>query len=51
MIQDLNFYSGLLDDIKARIQTAQTRAMLAVNAELIGLYWEIGRLLDNRQQA
>lgn len=44
-------YAGLLADIKARIQGAQTRAVFAVNAELIRLYWEIGRLLDARQAA
>ena len=42
-------YAGLLVDIKTRIQAAQTRAVLAVNAELIQLYWEIGCLLDARQ--
>lgn len=44
-------YAKLLADIKARIQAAQTRAVLAVNAELIRLYWGIGRLLDERQAA
>jgi predicted nuclease of restriction endonuclease-like (RecB) superfamily len=42
-------YNGLLADIKTRIQTAQTRAMSAVNSELIHLYWQIGQLLDARQ--
>ncbi|MGO8755049.1 MAG: PDDEXK nuclease domain-containing protein [Gallionellaceae bacterium] len=37
-------------DIKARIQQAQTRAVMAVNAELVRLYWDIGRLIDERQQ-
>jgi predicted nuclease of restriction endonuclease-like (RecB) superfamily len=46
---ELTEYAGLLADIKTRIQAAQTRAVLAVNAELIHLYWEIGRLLDARQ--
>lgn len=43
-------YSALLADIKQRIGQAQTRAMLAVNAELIRLYWEIGQMLDARQK-
>lgn len=43
-------YPALLTDIKQRIQSAQTRAMLAVNAELIRLYWEIGQMLDARQK-
>ena len=48
-MNDLTPYAGLLADIKTRIQSAQTRAVLAVNAELIQLYWQIGRLLDERQ--
>ncbi len=43
-------YAALLADIKQRIRNAQTRAMLAVNAELIQLYWELGALIDARQQ-
>jgi len=43
-------YAALLTDIKQRIRHAQTRAMLAVNAELIRLYWEIGALIDARQR-
>jgi predicted nuclease of restriction endonuclease-like (RecB) superfamily len=40
----------LLKEIKNRIQQAQTRAMLAVNAELVQLYWDIGRIIADRQQ-
>ncbi len=40
----------LLKEIKNRIQQAQTRAMLAVNAELVQLYWDIGRIIAERQQ-
>lgn len=43
-------YTGLLTDIKQRVRHAQTRAVLAVNAELIRLYWEIGALIDTRQR-
>lgn len=43
-------YTALLADIKQRVRHAQTRAVLAVNAELIQLYWEIGALIDTRQQ-
>lgn len=44
-------YPGLLTEIKQRIRQAQTRAVLAVNAELICLYWEIGQMLDARQKS
>ncbi|WP_235185544.1 PDDEXK nuclease domain-containing protein [Desulfonatronum thiodismutans] len=43
-------YLSLLADIKQRVRYAQTSAMLAVNAELIRLYWEIGALIDARQR-
>lgn len=44
-------YPVLLAEIKQRIQSAQTRAMLGANAELIRLYWEIGQMLDARQKS
>ena len=43
-------FAALLADVKGRIQTSQTRAVLAVNAELVRLYWDIGRIIDGRQQ-
>lgn len=43
-------YRKLLEDIKARIQTAQVRAGLAVNRELVLLYWSIGREILTRQE-
>lgn len=43
-------FAALLTNVKGRIQSAQTRAMLAVNAELVRLYWDIGQIIDGRQQ-
>lgn len=43
-------FPELLRQIKARIQHAQARAMVSVNAELVHLYWDIGRMIDRRQQ-
>jgi hypothetical protein len=40
----------LLNEIKARIRQAQTQAILAANAELTRLYWDIGRMVDGRQR-
>ncbi len=42
-------FSALLAEVKNRIQAAQTRAVLAVNAELIRLYWDIGQIIHDRQ--
>jgi predicted nuclease of restriction endonuclease-like (RecB) superfamily len=44
-------YAALLNDLKDRIRTAQVRATLAVNREMIGLYWDIGRSIVERQKA
>ena len=43
-------YSALLVDVKNRIRTAQIRASLSVNRELIQLYWDIGHLIVERQR-
>lgn len=43
-------YSSWLAAIKARVQAARTRAVLAVNAEQVRLYWEIGRAILDKQQ-
>ncbi len=45
-----NGYAELLIDIKQRIAAARVKAALAVNRELIQLYWDIGRLIVERQQ-
>lgn len=44
------FYAELLGDIKARIRQAQVRATLSANAEMILMYWDIGRMIVERQQ-
>ena len=43
-------YGELLEDLKSRVRTAQVKAAVAVNRELIQLYWDIGRLIVERQQ-
>ena len=45
-----NDYPELLSEIKQRIRAAQYEALKAVNTELIALYWDIGRLIVERQQ-
>lgn len=42
-------YADWLSGLKTRIQTAQQRATLAVNRELVLLYWQIGRDILTRQ--
>ena len=42
-------YADWLLDLKSRIHTSQQRATLAVNRELVLLYWQIGRDILTRQ--
>lgn len=43
-------YDDFLRGLKGRIRTAQVKAALAVNRELVLLYWQIGRDILARQQ-
>ena len=42
-------YSDWLTDLKGRIHHAQQQASLAVNRELIQLYWQVGQDILQRQ--
>jgi predicted nuclease of restriction endonuclease-like (RecB) superfamily len=42
-------YSQLLAEVKERIRSAQYAALKAVNTELVGLYWDLGRMIVERQ--
>lgn len=44
-------YEQLLRELKNRIRSAQVKAALAVNRELVLLYWQIGREILQRQGA
>jgi len=43
-------YSSLLVEVKERIRSAQYAALKAVNKELVGLYWDIGKMIAERQK-
>ena len=43
-------YQSLLGEIKTAIQRARLRAKLSVNAEMILLYWQTGKMIAERQQ-
>lgn len=46
-----NAYRDLLQEVKDKIRTAQIRAMITVNQQLLILYWEIGKAILERQSA
>ena len=43
-------YQSFLQSIKIRVQQAQLKAVVAVNTELIVLYWQIGKEILARQE-
>lgn len=43
-------FASSVAEIKARIREAQYQALKAVNKELVSLYWDIGRLITERQE-
>lgn len=44
-------YAALFTEVKSRIRTAQVRATLGANAEMLAMYWDIGRMIEQRQKA
>ncbi len=50
MSTEITHYRDLLADIKVRVRTAQHKAALSANAEMILMYWDIGRLIAARQE-
>lgn len=49
-ISDEKAYRDFLLDIKDRIRAAQYAALKEVNRELIGLYWDIGKKIVEKQK-
>jgi len=43
-------YKNFIGTIKERIRSAQYEALKAVNKELLGLYWDIGKMISQKQQ-
>ena len=44
-------YIALLAEIKAAVTSARIRAAHSVNHEMVALYWQVGRLILQRQEA
>ena len=50
MSTGITLYRELLGDIKTRVRQAQQKAALSANAEMILMYWDIGRMIAARQE-
>jgi predicted nuclease of restriction endonuclease-like (RecB) superfamily len=44
-------YPALLEEITDRIRQGRFRATMAVNAELLALYWDVGRIINVQRSA
>ena len=42
-------YRDWIKEIKSRVRSAQIKAALAVNTELIRFYWELGRMIAEKE--
>ena len=49
-MNELNGYNDFIGEVKNRIRSAQYKALKSVNKELVGLYWDIGRLIVRKQK-
>lgn len=49
MTPSFSDYTQLLIDVKERVRSAQLAALKVVNTELVGLYWDLGRMIVERQ--
>jgi len=47
--EDKNYLS-VLEDIKQKVKTAQIKAHLSVNKEMLILYWQIGQVIISKQE-
>src|SRR5579872_880559 len=43
-------YISFLEELKSKVRQAQVKASLAVNSELIQLYWDIGKSIVEKQK-
>ncbi len=43
-------YLSLFVEVKNRIRMAQYEALKAVNNELVGLYWDLGKMIVQKQK-
>ncbi|OQX76021.1 MAG: hypothetical protein B6D61_09430 [Bacteroidetes bacterium 4484_249] len=50
LLPENNDYKNWLSELKRKIKNSQIKAALKVNNELIALYWEIGKMIVEKQE-
>ena len=50
-MESLFEYQNFFVEVKNRIRSAQYDALRAVNKELVTLYWDLGKMISEKQKA
>jgi hypothetical protein len=50
MAREITDYTSTLQEIKEQVYQAQNRALKVVNSELVFLYWNIGKIVSEKQR-
>ncbi len=50
MAREITDYTSTLQKIKEQVYQAQNRALKVVNSELVSLYWNIGKIVSEKQK-
>ena len=50
-LESIKLYKNLITDIKTRVRSGQLRVNLSANAEMLSTYWDIGKMIHERQQS
>lgn len=50
MSNEMLSYKTTLEKIKEKIYNAQNKALQVVNKELVTLYWNIGKIITEKQE-
>lgn len=48
---EVTTHISFFSEVKVRIRQAQVKATLAANAEMIAMYWDIGKMISGRQNS
>ena len=49
MLMNTNEYMDTIEQVKQQIQLAQQRALMGANRELVVLYWNVGKIINERK--
>jgi len=49
-MKELKQYFELLNDIKSRVRQGQLRVNLSANAEMLATYWDVGKMIHEKQK-